>query len=528
MTPTTTSPDRVQREAPSHAEPPVNRWPALAVLCVPLLIVSLDTTVLNVALPTIVRKLDATDSELQWIVDAYILVFGGLLLVSGSLADRVGRKRTFLAGLLVFAVCSLFAAFSSSSAMLIAARACMGIGGTLIMPPTLSIITNTFTERGERQRALGIWAASSGAGTALGPIVGGLLLAHFAWGSVFLINVPIALLAFAFAVRLVPNSRDPHPEPIDTVGALLSVAGLGLLLWAIIEAPVHGWTSAEVLGTGIGGVAILAAFVLLEARSSHPMLRLGFFRARGFSGAVLSVALLMFALVGMLFVLTQWLQFELGYSALQAGVRMLPAAGGIVLIAPLSPVLVRQFGTKLTVALGLAIAAGGVWQIAGVSVTSTYAAQLPGAFMLGIGTGMVMPACTGSLMGTLPLEHTGVGSATNGTFLQVGSALGVAIVGSILSTDYQNKLTPVLAGHVVLPTIRHEILGSLGGALGVAHHIGGIAGSLLSQAARTAFITGMDAGLQVCALVAAAGVVIALVVLPLRPAAAPPRDVEHD
>lgn len=527
MTSTTTFADGVKREASPRAEPTASRWLALAVLCVPLLITSLDTTVLNVALPTIVRKLHATDSQLQWIVDAYILVFGGLLLVSGSLADRVGRKRTFLAGLMVFAVCSLFAAFSGSSAMLIAARACMGIGGTLIMPPTLSIITNMFSERGERQRALGIWAASTGAGTALGPIVGGLLLAHFAWGSVFLINVPIALLAFAFGVRLVPDSRDPRPEAIDTVGALLSVAGLGLLLWAIIEAPVHGWTSAEVLGTGIGGVVVLAVFVLWEARSPHPMLRLQFFRSRRFSGAVFSVALLMFALVGLLFVLTQWLQFQLGYSALQAGVRMLPAAGGIVLVAPLSPVFVRRLGTKLTVALGLAIAAGGVWQIAGVSVASTYPAQLPGAFMLGIGTGMVMPACTGSLMGTLPLQNTGVGSATNGTFLQVGSALGVAIVGSILSTRYQDKLAPVLAGHAIPATIRQEILGSLGGALGAAHHIGGTAGALLSQAARTAFIAGMDDGLQVCAAVAAGGVVIALVVLPLRPAPAPPRDVEQ-
>ena len=257
----------------------------LAVLCLPLLIVSLDNTVLNVALPTLVRKLHAGNSELQWIVDAYVIAFGGLMLVSGSLADRIGRKRTFLSGLGVFAACSTWAAFSGSASMLIAARASMGVGATLIMPATLSIITNTFTDPRERQRALGIWAGTSGAGVSLGPIVGGLLLAHFAWGSVFLINVPIALLALVLGGRLVPNSRNDRALAPDIAGSLFSIAGLGLILWAVIEAPVHGWSSAEVLGTGGGGLAVLAAFVLWEGRTSHPMLRLDFFRNRAFSAA---------------------------------------------------------------------------------------------------------------------------------------------------------------------------------------------------------------------------------------------------
>jgi len=495
----------------------VNRWLTLAVLCVPLLIVSLDNTVLNVALPTLVRELHASDSELQWIVDAYVLVFGGLMLVSGSVADRVGRKLTFLVGLAVFAACSTWAAFSSSSGMLIAARASMGLGATLIMPATLAIITNTFTDRDERQRALGIWAATTGAGVALGPIVGGLLLAHFAWGSVFLINVPIALLGVVAAVPFVPNSRNEHAQRLDLVGSLLSVLGLGLLLWAVIEAPVHGWTSGEVLGTGAAGIATIAGFVGWEARSSHPMLKLRFFRQPGFSGAVMSTATMMFALMGMLFVLTQFLQFHLGYTALQAGVRMLPAAGGIAVVAPFSAIVVGRLGTKLTVALGLAVVTGGLWWISGATVTTSYSGVLPGAIMIGIGAGLVMPAAVGSLMGTLPLEHTGVGSATNGTFLNVGGALGVAILGSIMSTRYEHLLSASAAVHSLPTAVGQTVQGSLGAALQVAAHVGGVLGRDLAAAASAAFMNGMSLALEIGAGVVLVGVLVALVVLPSKP-----------
>ena len=495
----------------------MNRWLTLAVLCVPLLIVSLDNTVLNVALPTLVRELHASDSELQWIVDAYVLVFGGLMLVSGSVADRVGRKLTFLVGLAVFAACSTWAAFSSSSGMLIAARASMGLGATLIMPATLAIITNTFTDRDERQRALGIWAATTGAGVALGPIVGGLLLAHFAWGSVFLINVPIALLGVVAAVPFVPNSRNEHAQRLDLVGSLLSVLGLGLLLWAVIEAPVHGWTSGEVLGTGAAGIATIAGFVGWEARSSHPMLKLRFFRQPGFSGAVMSTATMMFALMGMLFVLTQFLQFHLGYTALQAGVRMLPAAGGIAVVAPFSAIVVGRLGTKLTVALGLAVVTGGLWWISGATVTTSYSGVLPGAIMIGIGAGLVMPAAVGSLMGTLPLEHTGVGSATNGTFLNVGGALGVAILGSIMSTRYEHLLSASAAVHSLPTAVGQTVQGSLGAALQVAAHVGGVLGRDLAAAASAAFMNGMSLALEIGAGVVLVGVLVALVVLPSKP-----------
>lgn len=505
----------VQRRSAAPAAPP-NRWLTLAVLCVPLLIVSLDNTVLNVALPTLVRKLHASDSELQWIVDAYVLVFGGLMLVSGSVADRVGRKRTFLVGLAVFAACSTWAALSDSSAMLIAARTSMGLGATLIMPATLAIITNTFTDARERQRALGIWAGTTGAGVALGPIVGGLLLAHFAWGSIFLINVPIALFGLAVGIPLVPNSRNEHVQPLDVAGSLLSVLGLGLVLWAIIEAPVHGWTSAEVLGTGGGGLAAICSFIWWESHTTHPLLRLQFFRRRAFSGAVASTATMMFALMGMLFVLTQFLQFQLGYSPLAAGVRMLPAAGAIAVVAPISALVVSRLGARLTVALGLALVAAGLWQISGATATTTYSGVLAGAIMLGVGAGLVIPASTGSLMGTLPLEHTGVGSATNGSFLNIGGALGVAILGSIMSTRYQHQLGSRAVTHVLPAALAHTALGSLGAAITVADRVGGALGGALALAARTAFMNGMGAALAIGACVVLAGVLVALVVLPAR------------
>jgi EmrB/QacA subfamily drug resistance transporter len=493
---------------------PRARWLALAVLCISLLMVNLDNTVLNVALPTLVRDLNATTTQLQWIVDAYVLVFAGLLLTAGSLADRVGRKKVFLTGLAAFAAGSTWAAFSGSVGMLIAARASMGIGGALMMPSTLALITSIFRDETERQRAIGMWAGTTGVGIALGPIVGGLLLAHFWWGSVFLINVPIAALGLAFAVPLIPESRNPHALRPDLAGALLSIAGLGLVLWSLIEAPVHGWTSVRVLAAGMGGLAVLAVFVFWEHRSAHPMLNLRFFRNRSFSAAVSSVGLVTFGLFGALFLLTQFMQFSIGYSALQAGVRVLPAAGAIAVVAPLSTLALRVTGIRYTVAAGLLVIAGGLWQLSGATATSTYTDILPGLILLGIGAGLTIPAATESVMGSLPAGDTGVGSATNGTFLQTGGALGVAVIGSLLNTRYTSDMTATLAPYHVPDRVMQTILGSIGGALGVAARVGGVLGAELERAAREAFASGMDLGLVTGAAVALGGCVIALIALP--------------
>jgi len=501
---------------PEAEGPSPTRWLALAVLCVSLLMVTLDNTILNVVLPTLVRDLHATTTELQWIVDAYVIVFAGLLLVMGSLADRIGRKRVFLAGLAAFAAGSTWAAFSGSVSMLIAARASMGIGGAMMMPSTLAIITDIFRDPAERQRAIGLWAGTSGLGIALGPMVGGLLLAHFWWGSVFLINVPVAVLGAACALPLIPESKNPAALRPDFAGALLSIAGLGLLLWSLIEAPVRGWSSPVTITAGVAGLAVLAVFVLWERASSHPMLNLDFFRRRRFSAAVGSVGLATFGLFGTLFVMTQYLQLSLGYSPLQAAVRVLPAAGAIAVVAPLSTVLVRAIGTKLTVAAGLATIAGGLWQLSTASATTTFTGILPGLILLGVGAGLTIPSATESVMGSLPSGHTGVGSATNGAFLQTGGALGVAVIGSLLNTRYQDQITSALAHYPVPHTVMETILGSVGGALAVAAHVGGFFGAALGHLGRSAFASGMSLGLTTGACVAAAGCLIALIALPSR------------
>jgi EmrB/QacA subfamily drug resistance transporter len=496
------------------------------VLCLSLLIVTLDNTVLNVVLPTLVRRLGATTTELQWIVDAYVIVFAGLLLVSGSVADRIGRRRTFLTGLVLFAAGSTWAAFSGSVGVLIAARASMGIGGALIMPSTLSIITQMFSDAAERQRAIGLWAGTSGVGIALGPIIGGLLLAHFWWGSVFLINVPIAAIGVACAIPLVPDSRDAAAPAPDFTGALLSIAGLGLLLWAIIEAPVRGWTSGRVIGAGVGGLAVIAAFAAWEWRSSHPMLNLDFFRRREFSAAICSVGLSTVGLFGALFVLTQFLQFDLGYTALQAGIRVLPAAGAIAVVAPLSALLQRAVGTKLTVALGLLAIGAGLWQISLATASATYTDTLAGLVLLGVGAGLVIPSGTASVMGSVPARNTGVGSATNGTVLQLGGAIGVAIIGSLLSTRYTGRMTAALAPYRIPHSITQTILGSVGGALDVAARVGGTLGAELGHVARAAFVSGMDLGMLTGAVLAIAGAALALLFIPGWPTRSR-RDGQH-
>jgi len=512
----TTFAHRAPTGASGRPAEPASRWLALAVLCVTLLMVTLDVTVLNVALPTIVRDLNATTTDLQWIVDAYVIVFAGLLLSVGSLADRIGRKKVFLAGLALFAAGSAWAAYSGSVGMLIAARAGMGVGGAFMMPSTLSLITSIFTDPVERQRAIGLWAATTGLGAALGPIVGGLLLTRFWWGSVFLINVPIAVVGFGCAIPLIPDSRKPDAKAPDIAGVVLSIAGFGLLLWSLIEAPVRGWTSVRVLAAGIGGLAVLALFAVWEQRSAHPMLDMRFFRKRELSGAVCSVGLATFGLYGALFVMTQWLQFSLGYSALRAGLCVLPAAGAIAIVAPFSTVGMRKAGIKYTIAAGLLIDFGGFLQISTATAASGYASVVPGLLLLGVGTGLVIPAATESVMGSLPSGDLGVGSATNGTFLQVGGALGVAVIGSLLTTRYTNDIVSTLARYHVPAAYLGTIKGSLSGALEVAARAGGSLGTALADYARQAFVSGMDLGLLTGAFVVLGGCLVALIVLPGR------------
>ena len=514
MATTTGQPNRVSAAA-AHGEPS-RRWSVLAVLCVTLLLVSLDNTILNVALPEIVRAMRATSSQLQWIVDAYAVVFAGLLLVFGSTGDRLGRKWVFLAGLVVFGSGSALSAFSGSPHRLIAARALMGIGAAAIMPSTLSILTNVFTAPRDRARAIGIWSGTTGLGVAIGPIVGGWLLAHYWWGSVFLVNVPIAAAGLVAAAWLVPNSKNPHSKRPDPLGAVLSIAGLALLLWGIIEAPDQSWVAPEVVGALVAGVAILGGFVAWEHRCDHPMLELAFFRSRRFSVAMASMAMVIFALMGALFLLTQYLQFSLGYTAFQTGVRVGPIALLLLVFAPLSPFVVRRVGTKSVVFTGMGVIAVGLALLSRTTVAGSYIDAIPALVCLGIGTGLAFAPCTESVMGSLPPEQAGAGSGTNSAALQIGGAMGVAVLGSLLNTRYQDRMGPVLAHRAVPVPVAHLITGSLGGALAVAQQVGGALGEALAVVARLAFVSGMDLALTVGAVVVATSAVITLALLPNR------------
>ncbi len=489
------------------------RWLALAVLCLSLVVIGLDNTILNVALPTLVRQLHATASEQQWMVDAYILVFAGLLLTMGALGDRFGRKRALAVGLLIFGVSSFGAAFSNSPTLLIGARGLMGIGGALIMPSTLSIITNIFPPH-ERGKAIATWAAVAGLGIVIGPVIGGWLLERFWWGSVFLVNVPIVVTALVAGRFFIPESKDPAATPLDPVGALLSIGGLISLVYGIIEGPVYGWGDTLIFASfGIAAV-LLSVFVWWEFRAKHPMLQMHFFRNPRFTAASLGITLVFFALFGSVFLITQYLQFVLGYSPLQAGVRLMPVAT-LIVAARLSAHLVDRVGTKIVVTGGLLTVTASLAILTTVDVSSSYWLIAASMAVLGIGMGSTMAPATDSIMGSLPLAKTGVGSAMNDTTRQVGGALGVAVLGSVLSSRYSAAMVPAVKG---LPaTLAGQARDSVGTAAAAAGKLGGSAGDALLQASHKAFADSMGAAVWVAVGVTFLGAMIALFFLPARP-----------
>jgi EmrB/QacA subfamily drug resistance transporter len=484
-------------------------------MCLSLMVIGVDNTILNVALPTLVRDLGATTSQLQWIVDAYTLVFAGLLLTAGSLGDRFGRRKGLTIGLVIFGCGSVASALVHSPNHLIATRALMGIGGALIMPATLSIISNVFTVPAERARAIAVWAGFSAMGIALGPLSGGWLLQHFWWGSVFMVNIPIVTLALLGGRLFVPESKDPSPRGLDPVGAVLSIVGLVTLVWAIIEAPGRGWTDGTTLAAFALGAVLMAAFIAWERHSDHPMLDVGFFANPRFTAASTAVTLVFFALFGSMFLQTQYLQFVLGYTALQAGIRVGPVAIVLMVVAPLSARLVERIGTKLVVASGLAIVSVALVILAFATPTSGYPLVLASMLVMGVGMGMTMAPATESIMGSLPRAKAGVGSAVNDTTRQVGGALGVAILGSLLASTYRSSL-----GTAASEAAR----ASVGGALSAARDLGGEQGAALARAAKQAYVDGMSVGVLVAAGVALVGGLVALLFLPSHAAAEP----EHD
>ena len=481
------------------------RWITLLVLCISLIVITLDNTILNVALPTLARPeaqggLGATASQLQWIVDAYTLVFAGLLLTAGSLGDRYGRYRFLAIGLFIFGVGSAASAMADSATVLIATRALMGVGGACIMPSTLSIITNVFTDPAERGKAIGVWAGVSALGIGLGPIAGGVLLEHFWWGSVFLVNVPIVIAGLVLGFLFVPESSDPSHAALDPVGAGLSILALGSLLWAVIEAPGRGWTSPPiVLGFAVG-IVLLVAFFLWERHSTHPMLDLRFFHNPRFSAASGAITMVFLALFGTLFLMTQFLQAVLGYSTVEAGAVLLPQAATLMVFAPLSNVWVQRFGTKRVVATGLLIVTSSLLLFTTFEASSSALQVIAITMLMGLGMANVMAPCTESIMGSLPRAKAGVGSAVNDTTRQMGGAVGVAVFGSLMASHFTRSMTDELGG--TLPAgLFAQVSDNVGQALGVARQAPAAVpfADQIVAAANESFVS----GLHVVAVVAA-------------------------
>src|ERR1700744_2400834 len=479
------------------------RWPTghprrrqiLLVLCLSLLIVVIDNTILNTALPTLARVLHAGTSSLQWITDAYTLCFAGLLIPAGALGDRYGRRRSPVGGLAVFALGSTLAAFASGSGVLIAARVVMGLGAAFVMPATLSILNAVFPPK-ERPQAIAAWSAVPGAGVLIGPTLGGLLLSHFWWGSVFLINVPLAALALSGVLLTVPETAQPSRQRFDLLGVALVAGSLFALVDAIIEAPDRGWTGPGPRAEGRGGLAALAVFVWWELRTRNPLIDLRVFRSRAFSAAAGSVTVIFFALFGGLFVLTQYLQLVHGYSPLSAGIRALPFAVATAAVSPLSAVLAKRFGTHRIIPAGMVLMGAGLLDFSTAGVHTSYPALAVAVAIMGAGMGLVMAPASNTIMTTVPAHQAGAGSAINDTIREVGGALGIAIIGSLAENLYRSKLGTALAAAPRPDPVSPLATSSVAAADVAGKHLGGAAGAQLTAAAHTAFTAAMATGMR--------------------------------
>ncbi len=492
------------------------RWAILGVLVISLLVVVLDNTILNVALRTLadpVHGLGATQGQLEWAINSYTLVFAGLLFTFGVLGDRLGRRRFLLIGLALFGLASLLSAYAQDPAQLIGTRALMGVGGAAIMPVTLSIISNVFDPR-ERAKAIGIWAGAVGLAVAIGPVLGGALLEHYWWGSVFLINVPVVALGVVLIAALVPESRDPNPGRVDLPGVLLSVVGLVALTYGIIDGGEHGFDRLRVWGAIVGGLAVLAWFVAHELRSDHPSLDVRLFRVPRFAAPVAMVGLVFFAAMGVMFFGAFYLQLVRGYSPLQSGLLFLPFALAQLIFAPRSAAMVRRYGGRAVSTVGLLLTAAALGAFVLVDADTPIWIFSALGFVQGAGMANIMPPATESIMSALPREKAGVGSAVSNTVRQVAGALGVAVLGSVLSAVYRDEVASALAG---LPAPIREAAGeSISGAYAAAAQLGPAAPKLIA-AANDSFVSAMHWAAAISALVATLGIGIVLRWMPGRP-----------
>lgn len=461
-------PDLTSQDAP---DPDTRRWWILAVLCLSLLLIVAGNSSLNVALPDIQAALGSSPTQLQWMVDVYSLVFAVLLLPAGALADRYGRKGALQLGLVIFALASLGATFATANWQVIALRGITGVGAACIMPGTLSILTNVFRDPRERQKAIAIWAGCAGLGGAVGPVVSGVLLAHFWWGSVFGISVVICVAALAAGIRLLPDSSDPDESVLDPLGVVLAVGAFGGLLFGIIEGPVRGWTDPVVGVLGLGGAVLLAGFVKWELTTPRPMLDMHLFRDRTFQVGSSTITLQFFAMYGLYFAVAQYLQISHGYTPLRAALAALPIGVVGMVAAPFSAVMVRRFGHRAVVASGLIVSAGGLFLMGWVTPNTSYLLLAAGFLLLGFGNGQTTAPSTTLIMGSVPRSRAGVGSAVNDLSRELGGALGIAVLGSIMNSVYRSTVATSLVG------------------TDLARRAGGTVGDTLQAAARAGFTT---------------------------------------
>jgi EmrB/QacA subfamily drug resistance transporter len=473
-------------ELPLHARPDVHsrRWFLLGVLCLSLVMIVMAVASLNVALPTMQSELDTSATMLQWIVDAYALVFAGLLLTAGALGDRFGRKGALLVGLGVFALGALVSGLASSAELVIVGRAVQGGGAAFVMPATLSLITAVFPPH-ERQRAIAIWVGFAGAGGALGPIVSGALLERFWWGSAFLINIPVVALTAAAVAIFSPRSRDDSATPLDPRGALVSFIGLGALLFGIIEGPERGWTDPVVIVAFVAAAVASVAFVRWERVAPHPMLPMSYFKDRRFSVGSGVITTSFFVMFGFFFLFTLYLQFARGYSPLEAGLATLPFAAAFVVVSPRSATIAERIGSGKTIAYGFAIVAVGMLLMGVIGVDTPYLVLVVAMVLLSSGMAIVAAPATGGIMSSVPLSKAGVGSAVNDTTRELGGALGIAVFGSIVNSAYRTNID--LGGLELTPAQTAEAQDSIGAAAHTASQAGGATGTGIIEQAAKAF-----------------------------------------
>ncbi|MEV6969980.1 MFS transporter [Hamadaea sp. NPDC051192] len=476
-----------------------SRWWILAVLALSVLVIGLDGTVLNVALPTLADDLDAGTDDLQWIVDSYIVVFAVALLPAGLLGDRHGRKRWLIAGLLLFGAASAVAAYAESVPQLVAARAVMGLGAALIMPLTMSVLPVVF-DRAERPRAIATWSIAVALGVPIGPVLGGYLLDHFHWGSIFLINIPVVVVAVLAAAVLLPESRDPHAQRVDLPGAVLSVAGLGAFVYGVILAPVEGWATA--FPWIAAGVVVLGLFWIRLGRSAYPLIDRRLFADRNFLWGSLAATAASFAMMGVLFVVPQYLAARMRYDALGVGVRLLPMIGGLIVAARLGTRVAARLGARVVVSAGLAVAAAGLGLGALTGRADGYAWTALWLTVLGFGLGLCMPSAMDAVLASLPEGKSGVGSGAVQAMRQVGGALGVAALGSLLSAVYTARLDTSGLPPAVASAAEESVLAAV---------------RVPNLDAVPAFLAGMSAVLAVSGAVVLLGAVLSALFLPGRP-----------